>query len=56
MSPHHFAKLSKNHSISETESNAEEKAERALIAAVAIIAEPIRAAMGKKRPIDRDKP
>ena len=50
MSPHHFAKLSKNHNVSETERNAEEKAERALKAAVAIIAVPFNYLSGKGNP------
>lgn len=53
MSPHHFAKLSKNHKISEAEHNAEEKVEQALKAAAAIIAVPFNYLTGKNNP-DKD--
>jgi hypothetical protein len=56
MSPHHFARLNKNRKISESEMAVEEKVEQALKHAVAIIAAPIRSAVGKNSPIDRDKP
>jgi hypothetical protein len=50
MAPHHFARRSKNHSVSETESLAEEKVERALKTAVAIIAVPFNYLTGKGNP------
>jgi hypothetical protein len=53
MAPHHFARRSKNHSISETERVAEEKVERVLKTAVAIIAVPFNYLTGKDSP---DKP
>lgn len=40
MAPHHFARLNKNHRISETEDAVEQKVEQALKTAVAIIAAP----------------
>ena len=53
MSPHHFAKLSKNHKISETERNAEEKVEKVFKTAAAIIAVPFNYLSGKNNP-DKD--
>jgi hypothetical protein len=53
MAPHHFARRNKNYRVSETESMAEEKVERALKTAAAIIAVPFNYLTGKGNP---DKP
>ena len=50
MAPHHFARCSKNHVISETERQAEEKVERAFKTAAAIIAVPFNYLTGKGSP------
>ena len=47
MSPHHFANLTKNHKISESERAYEEKVETSIKAVVAIIATPFKKIMGK---------
>jgi hypothetical protein len=47
MSPHHFAKLSKNHHISESEREYEEKIETSIKAIVAVIAVPFKKIIGK---------
>jgi hypothetical protein len=47
MSPHHFAKLTKNPRISETERLAEERVETSIKHIVAVIAVPFKKIMGK---------
>lgn len=47
MTPHHFARLNKNHHISESEREYEEKIESSIKAVVAVIAVPFKKIMGK---------
>jgi hypothetical protein len=47
MSPHHFAKLNRNHYISESERECEEKIEASIKAVVAVIAVPFKKIIGK---------
>ena len=47
MSPHHFAKLSKNQKISEYEREREEQIETSIKAVVAVIAVPFKKIIGK---------
>jgi hypothetical protein len=53
MAPHHFARRNKNHYVSETERQSEEKVEQALKTAAAIIAVPFNYLTGKGSP-DKD--
>ena len=53
MAPHHFARRSQTHLVSETERLAEEKVEQALKAVVSVIAVPFNYLTGKGNP-DKD--
>ena len=48
MSPHHFARLSKNHTRSWTEENAQKEVTKAIQTVVAVVAAPIKALTFKK--------
>ena len=56
MSPHHFARLTRNHKLSEAERGAEEKVENAIKTAVAIVAVPFKYITDKAKSNRPDKP